>query len=187
MITMINFLNLELARFGVTAEVQVGIHSGPAIAGVIGHKAFQYDLCGDAVNTAARMCSYSLPGHVHVSETTHALLSHRFAAVCRGEREIKGKGKMKTYFLTSLPAAQTEVRLGHAAESTLPNPALAPPPGAQPESAAPTAAATGSGPTPSAVRRSASSSRASGERRGVLASLFGYSESSATSSEALQA
>ena len=51
-----------------TPPRQVGIHSGSAIAGIVGHKTFQYDLCGDAVNTAARMCSYSSPGHVHISE-----------------------------------------------------------------------------------------------------------------------
>ena len=80
-----------------------GIDSGSAIAGIIGHKTFQYDLCGDAVNTAARMCSYSEPGRVHVTDNAHALLRHRFDATLRGEREIKGKGKMKTYFLLNSP------------------------------------------------------------------------------------
>ena len=112
-INMIDFINLELARYGVTASVQVGIHSGAAIAGVIGRKAFQYDLCGDAVNTAARMCTHSLPGHVHVSQTTHELLKHRFASVCRGERHVKGKGRMTTYFLVGLPAGSNEVLLQH--------------------------------------------------------------------------
>ena len=81
----------------------MGLHSGGAIAGIIGHKTFQYDLCGDAVNTAARMCSYSAPGRVHVSQATHELLRHRFDAEYRGEREVKGKGKMATYFLHNAP------------------------------------------------------------------------------------
>ena len=96
----------------------MGIHSGSAIAGVIGHKRFQYDLCGDAVNTAARMCSYGAPGHVHVSERTYSLLRHRYSAVCRGESEIKGKGAMRTFFLVNLPADQTEVALMHASEAS---------------------------------------------------------------------
>ena len=70
-------------------QCQVGIHSGGAIAGIIGHKTFQYDLCGDAVNTAARMCSYSKPGHVNISETTYQLLKDKFGAVPRGELNIK--------------------------------------------------------------------------------------------------
>lgn len=102
---------LPCDSYGVHLKLQVGINSGSAIAGVIGHKTMQYDLCGDAVNTAARMCSYSLPGHVHVSQETYRLVSHRFAAVCRGARAIKGKGTMNTYFLINLPADQVELSL----------------------------------------------------------------------------
>jgi hypothetical protein len=100
-------VNLEMRSLGLPPglhlSVQVGIDSGFAIAGVIGHKTFQYDLCGDAVNTAARMCSYSEPGRVNVSQRTHALLRHRFSSEEQAEREIKGKGKMKTYFLNNTP------------------------------------------------------------------------------------
>ena len=85
----------------------MGIDSGFAIAGVIGHKTFQYDLCGDAVNTAARMCSYSEPGRVNVSQRTHALVRHRFSSEEQAEREIKGKGRMKTYFLNNTPPPAT--------------------------------------------------------------------------------
>ena len=103
MINIMQVINLELKGVGLNFTVQVGIDSGSAIAGIIGHKTFQYDLCGDAVNTAARMCSYSEPGRVHVTDNAHALLRHRFDATLRGEREIKGKGKMKTYFLLNSP------------------------------------------------------------------------------------
>ena len=48
-------------------------------------------------------CSTSAPGRVHVSEATHALLNHRFDSETRGEREVKGKGKMRTYFLHNAP------------------------------------------------------------------------------------
>ena len=88
-------------------------YSGSAIAGVLGHKTVQYDLCGDAVNTAARMCAYSLPGHVHISEVTHELVRDRFSSVCRGERAIKGKGSMRTHFLLNMPADQPEISLQH--------------------------------------------------------------------------
>ncbi|MBS1538920.1 MAG: hypothetical protein JST20_14375, partial [Bacteroidetes bacterium] len=64
-----------------------------------------YDLWGDAVNTASRMESHGEAGRVHVSEKFRtALISTatnelpiRF--IPRGEMDIKGKGKMKTYFL----------------------------------------------------------------------------------------
>ncbi|KAL1498554.1 hypothetical protein AB1Y20_013873 [Prymnesium parvum] len=104
MITAMNVLNVELRQFGIEFTLQVGIHSGAAIAGVIGHKTFQYDLCGDSVNTAARMCTYSAPGQVHVSEATHELVKGNYASLCLGEREVKGKGMMKTFFLCNFPA-----------------------------------------------------------------------------------
>ncbi len=84
-------------------EVRIGLHCGPAAAGVVGENKFLYDLWGDAANTASRMESHGAAGKIHVSddfciavETVHAP-SLRF--IPRGEMEIKGKGKMKTYFL----------------------------------------------------------------------------------------
>ena len=84
-------------------KVRIGVHCGPAAAGVVGENKFLYDLWGDAVNTAARMESHGEAGKIHVSddfciavETVHAP-SLRF--IPRGEMDIKGKGKMKTYFL----------------------------------------------------------------------------------------
>ena len=68
-------INIELEEYGIQFTCQVGIHSGSAIAGIIGHKTFQYDLCGDAVNTAARMCSYSKPGES--SAVAESLISSR--------------------------------------------------------------------------------------------------------------
>jgi len=119
MINMMNIINLELARYGITFTCQVGIHSGSAIAGIIGHKTFQYDLCGDAVNTAARMCSYSRPGHVNISDTTYQLVRDNFGAVPRGELSIKGKGQMSTYYLLNMPVEQQRM-LGSGTQQAAP-------------------------------------------------------------------
>ena len=207
-------LNIELRPLGIAFTLQVGLHSGSAIAGIIGHKTFQYDLCGDAVNTAARMCTYSSPGQVrvrpsrslrphsqrspthsaapftaqshsqrspihsavpftaqphsqrspihsaapftaqphpqrspnhsaapiiahsfdglslipprpihssappplsgsqvHASEDSYKLLAHRYPAVSRGQREIKGKGLMTTYYMLNVPADSIEASM----------------------------------------------------------------------------
>lgn len=79
--------------------MRIGIHSGPAIAGVIGTHKFIYDLWGDTVNIASRMESHGVPGRIQVSSTTYALLQSSYCFECRGPISIKGKGEMLVYLL----------------------------------------------------------------------------------------
>ena len=90
------------ARRETALQLRIGLHSGTVVAGVIGKNKFTYDLWGDAVNTAARMESHSVAGAVQVSAATAGLLADRFDCEPRGEIEIKGKGRMKTFLLKGL-------------------------------------------------------------------------------------
>jgi adenylate cyclase len=84
---------------GHTLKFRIGIHSGPATAGVIGDTRFSYDIWGDAVNTASRMESHGVPGRIQVSEVFRDLAADAFTFEERGETEIKGIGVTRTYFL----------------------------------------------------------------------------------------
>ncbi len=77
----------------------MGIHLGPAVAGVIGSKKFIYDVWGDTVNTASRMESHGIPDRIQVTEPVYRKLSGRFRFEPRGVIEVKGKGPMETWFL----------------------------------------------------------------------------------------
>ena len=88
---------------GATVRIRVGVHTGPAFAGVIGIKMPRWSFFGDVINTASRMESTGFPMCVQVSNHSYRLalaagmLETDFAEF--GKRDIKGKGRMRTHLL----------------------------------------------------------------------------------------
>lgn len=79
--------------------LRIGLHCGPAMAGVIGGTRFSYDVWGDAVNVAARMESTSEIDRVQVTEAFRQLAGDAFVYAPRGTTDIKGLGAVETYWL----------------------------------------------------------------------------------------
>ena len=96
---MLDAIEAAGRELGENLQLRIGLDTGAIVAGVIGTHKFLYDVWGDCVNTAKRMETYGLPGHIHVSATTRQALGDRYRFEARGAMEVKGKGLMETFFL----------------------------------------------------------------------------------------
>ena len=82
---------------GKSLTVRIGIHTGPCVTGLIGTRMPKLGVFGDTMNTASRMESSCVPGHIQVSERTWDLVHTIDAWLPTGGIDVKGKGHMQTY------------------------------------------------------------------------------------------
>ena len=90
---------LEMAstapRLSAGWQVHVGIHTGPLVAGIIGHRQYMFDIWGDSVNIAARVVDQAPAGGVLVSEAAWRHVGLKAQGRSHGVVDLKGKGGME--------------------------------------------------------------------------------------------
>lgn len=83
-------LDMIAAARALQQEVRVGLHSGPVIAGIVGHDRYQFDVRGDVVNVAARMTGIGMPGTVTMTYESWLQVEQECAGRMVGNVLIQG-------------------------------------------------------------------------------------------------
>ena len=108
---MIAFLENRNQQNELEWHLRLGIASGDSVAGIVGQTKYLFDLFGDAVNTAARMESYSEPQSINIDQKTYLALADApdLLFIKRPITFVKGKGDMQMYFVTSARTADPAI------------------------------------------------------------------------------
>lgn len=83
---------------------RIGLHTGPAIAGVIGRRKFCYDLWGDTVSTASHLQAAGAPGYIHLSHAMREALGDAYRFETRAPIRLKDRPPEQTYYLVGRAA-----------------------------------------------------------------------------------
>ena len=108
---MIAFLENRNQQNELEWHLRLGIASGDSVAGIVGQTKYLFDLFGDAVNTAARMESYSEPQSINIDQKTYLALADApdLLFIKRPITFVKGKCDMQMYFVTSARTADPAI------------------------------------------------------------------------------
>lgn len=96
---MWNAIKIINEKYNVS--MRAGLHSGPVASGVIGKKNPHLNIFGDTVNVASRMESHSETNKIQITKQVLDQLDvSKYNTTPNYNKQIKGKGKMNTFFIT---------------------------------------------------------------------------------------
>lgn len=96
-------------------DMRAIVHSGPLVAGVVGHSKIAFDIWGHTVNVASRIESVASEGVVTISETMYQQVRDFFDCNFKGEYELKGTGKSDLYTVAGVRQEFLPESVGDAA------------------------------------------------------------------------
>ena len=118
-LTLLKGVDRQPPLGGRKLKLRIGIHCGPATAGIIGDTRFSYDTWGEAVNTASRMESDGVPGRIHVSEDFRDLAAtDRFSEFVGAPGAHGHRGTARDVPLSAHWFCSAEMAWGRACESS---------------------------------------------------------------------
>jgi class 3 adenylate cyclase/tetratricopeptide (TPR) repeat protein len=93
------FAPIAQARLGAPLQIRIGIHSGPAIAGILGTaEQVAYTVIGETVNVAARLEARAEPGHILVSERIYQQTQPVFHFQALEPMQLKGLDQLLSVY-----------------------------------------------------------------------------------------
>ncbi len=105
-------LQNALRQFNVQHQtdlrLQVGIHSGPVIAGIVGAKRFKYDLWGETVNMALALHETAAPDTILVSQQVREQVHEQYRFESHPNLERPGKAPLEVWVLEAHMSLSSE-------------------------------------------------------------------------------
>jgi adenylate cyclase len=91
----------ETIELNIGWEIKVGIATGPLVGGIIGSERVQFDVWGNTVNLAARMCRVSEPGQVAIPNEILGQVEDMPIKISTCSKDVKGIGPMQIALLSA--------------------------------------------------------------------------------------
>lgn len=83
-------------------QLRIGLHVGPLVAGIVGHRQYLFDIWGDTVNMASRVQGATIPNTLSVSRAAWEQVAPYCLGESRGIFDLRGKGSAELFRVDGL-------------------------------------------------------------------------------------